>query len=61
MRRIQLKCGCGAEIVLEDNALTYIDKGKPDKNGDIYLLDKQAREWQDIHKKCLTEHEEYNG
>ncbi len=54
MKQIILKCSCGAQIQLQDDAESYINgkTGEPDKKGRRFLIEVRADEWQDRHQKC---------
>jgi hypothetical protein len=54
MKNIILRCSCGAQIQLEDNAESYInpDTGKPDKQGRRYQVELLAADWLTRHQKC---------
>ena len=55
MRTIRVECICGASFSAEDSKETYIFKeGQSDENGDVFLIDKQYREWVIYHKDCLN-------
>lgn len=48
-----MKCVCGCEVTLEDGRGTYINKdGVTDAFGDVFLVEKRAREWREEHKAC---------
>lgn len=55
MKRIELKCSCGAGMVLEDSRGIYIRADyKPDEKGRLFVVDFQADAWLDRHQACLT-------
>jgi len=52
---IKLTCKCGAKIELSDPRMYYIDFGHPDEYGDVFQIERRAREWLQMHKACLGE------
>jgi hypothetical protein len=49
---IKERCRCGAEFY--GDAGSYINPGGvPDKNGDIFQVEKILREFRKIHSKCI--------
>ena len=63
--RIELKCGCGASAVFDDAGAEPLDRAvmpihktddswfpELDDNGDRWLVEKRAREWQRTHADC---------
>jgi hypothetical protein len=58
MKRIELKCCCGASITLIDQSGTYLKAGgQADEKGRRFVVDVQADAWLDRHDKCLPSHE----
>lgn len=51
--KIREKCSCGAEFEAGDSRGKYInDGGKPDENGDIYVIERHLREFRAVHFPC---------
>ncbi len=54
MQRIELKCKCGASIVLEDSRGSFLKGGgKKDEKGRIFVIERLSDEWQERHEDCL--------
>jgi hypothetical protein len=53
MKRIELKCCCGASIVLVDERGAYLHPGGTvDGKGRMFVIQQQADNWLDRHDKC---------
>lgn len=54
-QRTELSCPCGATIVLENAAGSFINTGgAPDNKGRKYIIQVDADKWLDRHQSCIT-------
>ena len=50
--KIELKCSCGATASFDSS--TYINGGgAQDEKGDVFVVQRTAREWQSAHRFCV--------
>lgn len=52
--KIELKCKCGATLLLNDDKGVYISSGGTvDERGRKYLIEVRSDDWQERHQACL--------